>query len=163
LQEQRGRARLAGGVAEREKIRMPRGIALGNPEQLVPPVADRRERRIEIFPQFGHDSRERIGEIPVFALPEAVVRHHDPAAEFSFLSVKSGEGCALGGGEEPGEDGRFVSIEQGGDRRPVEPTQAVGECGGRGAGRIGAPGKQGLAHATFSRARRSHLRSVPQR
>ncbi len=77
LQDQRGRPCLSRRVATIEEARMVVGIPGVDAERLVPAICDRREVRIDRCTQLGNERRQRIGEILVFAAPEAMSRHDD--------------------------------------------------------------------------------------
>src|SRR5438270_13138977 len=95
LQEQRRGLGLPGPVTTIEESRMIVGIAHFAAERVVPAIGDRGERGIERAAQIAHDVGKGVAEIFVLATPEAMARHHDPAAEAALLVVDSGQCRAL--------------------------------------------------------------------
>ncbi len=97
LQQQRRRPRLPGHVALREERRMLGRIALGHAHAPVPRIGDIGQARIERGPQAGDELGQRISEIAVLALAEAVARHVDMAAEMALLRIERRDLPALPG------------------------------------------------------------------
>src|SRR5262245_19152571 len=111
LQEQRRRARLAGGMAALEERRMIVREAGVHTHPLVPKVGDRREARIERGPELIDQWRKRIGEIAIFAPAEAVARHHHMAAEDVARAIERGSFVAFGIAEQPGQHRPALTVE----------------------------------------------------
>jgi hypothetical protein len=88
LQQKRRRTRLAGRVAEREERGVRFRTARLKRHALVPGVRNRRKSLVKRSAQGGDRLRKRIGELFVLALPEAVVRHDDVAAEAPILRIE---------------------------------------------------------------------------
>src|SRR3546814_18247386 len=65
-----------------------------HPHARVPAVRDRREPRIEHPAQRLDQRRQRIGEIAIFAAPEAVPRHMDMAAPARGRIIERGKAVA---------------------------------------------------------------------
>src|SRR3546814_4434946 len=65
-----------------------------HPHARVPAVRDRREPRIEHPAQRLDQRRQRIGEIAIFAAPEAVPRHMDMAAKARGRIIERGKAVA---------------------------------------------------------------------
>ncbi len=78
----------------------------------VPVIGDGRERRIEHRSKRFHDVRQRIGEIPVLSLPEAVPGHDDTAAEAAFAVIELRQRRAAARTQEP-RKGRVASLTDG--------------------------------------------------
>jgi hypothetical protein len=89
LQQQRRRARLAGVMASLEERGMVVGIAFINSHADVPCVGDAGEARIKRCPQVTEQIRERVFEIAVLALAEAVPRHVDMTAEMALVGIEA--------------------------------------------------------------------------
>jgi len=120
LQQQRRWPRLPRFAAAFEKCRMLRGIASLDAHRRVPPVRDRRERRVERRAKRRDRLGQRVGEILVFTAPEAVAAHHHPAAKPPFVRVAARKPGALVGREQAGEHGAAVRIEVAADGTPIE-------------------------------------------
>src|SRR5579871_4073682 len=87
LQQQWGRSRLRGTMAAIEKIDVSRGKPGLFTQSFAPAVGDRSKRRVEGGAQGANDIGQRIGEILVFAAPEAVPSHVDMAAESAVIRI----------------------------------------------------------------------------
>lgn len=70
-------------------------IAPTDAHELVPFIGNTRQMRIECGAQASNRAWQRVREIPVLALAEAVARHVDMAAEMLFMRVESGNPPAL--------------------------------------------------------------------
>src|SRR3546814_1261451 len=76
-----------------------------HPHPLVPAVRDRREPGVK-HPAQGLDQwRQRIGEITIFAAPEAVPRHMDMAAKARGRIIERGKVAARRRVEQPWQHG----------------------------------------------------------
>src|SRR5262252_353287 len=119
LEQQGRRTRLAGVVTTRQEVVMAPGKTLRLAQRLLPTVCDRCERWVESGAQGGDKVRQRIGEVLVFAAPEAVPRHVDVASEVVVCEIEPGNCGARGSIEKSGRDGKPVGIERGVDGVPV--------------------------------------------
>src|SRR5256885_10432619 len=95
LEQQRCWQRLARLMAALQKRVMRSRIFDVDAELLVPLVRDRREMRIKRRAQLRNDGRQRIGEVLVFAAPEAVATHDHTAAKRLLFGVRRGELATL--------------------------------------------------------------------
>ena len=66
-----------------------------------------------------------MGEVFVLAAPEAVARHHDPAAKPLVCCIDRGQRLALFGREHRADDSVAIGIEARGDALPVERCDLV--------------------------------------
>jgi hypothetical protein len=118
-QDQRRRALLAGGAAAGQQ-RLVRGrVALLLAQPLGPLVGDRREAAVEAVAQLGDRPRQRVVEVAVAAVAEAVTGHLDGRPEPAVVE-EAGEPGALGLAEQPLGDGEAAAVELGGQLAPVE-------------------------------------------
>jgi hypothetical protein len=97
-------------------VRIADGVAHG----LIPAVCDDGETRVEHGPEIRDDVRKRIGEVFVFAPPEAMLGHHDPAAEPVIDGVHVDEGCAFFRSQYRRHRRATVGMELVGDMPPIE-------------------------------------------
>src|SRR5437879_8298028 len=81
LQQERSRSPLAGSMAAFEELGMRLWETCVHTHTLVPLIGDRSKLRINRSAQILNQWRQRIGEIAIFTLPEAVPSHDDAAAE----------------------------------------------------------------------------------
>src|SRR5207249_5504241 len=93
--KQRRRPGLTGSMATLEEGDMITRITDGSVQGLAPAVRDAGKRRIERGPKLRDDVGQWIGEVLVFAPPEPMLRHHDPAPEPLLDRVGLGERPAL--------------------------------------------------------------------
>ena len=159
-QEERGRLGLPGAMTPVEKSRVIVRVAHGDAQGVVPPVGEAGELRIEGRAERGDDLGKRMGEVLVFAAPEAVARHDDPAAEPLVDVIGRRQRGALVGREHRAHDGEAIRIEACGDVRPVKGCDALRDVEPASAGRAGP---EGADHEAASRASRARLRSTPHR
>ena len=75
--------------------------------------------RVERGAQLGDQRRQRIGEIAVLALAEAVAGHQDVAAEMLLVLIKGGDASALLGCHQPLQHGAAEGVELTRQRRPI--------------------------------------------
>ena len=144
---------LPGGVAGRQPVVQavrPRRRAA---EPLPPVAGDRQQLRVQGLLQAGDGLGERLGEVAVLSLTEAVPGHADGGPEPRVVGVEGGDpGRLLGGEQRPGQ-AAAVAVEVGADRGPVGGVDPV------------LPGHQARAGhaATSSRVSRVRLASGPPR
>lgn len=81
LEQQRRRFGLSSRVATIEKLTVFCRITYINTHSAIPAIRNRDQMRVNRRPKFGNQIRQRITEILVFASPETVPRHYDPAAK----------------------------------------------------------------------------------
>src|SRR5262249_44164948 len=124
-----------------------------------------RETGIGLATERLHDRRQRLGEVPILADPEAVPGHVDVAPESIRLRPEHGDPTALGRGEEPRGHGVTVLVEASRDGRPVEPREplADGHAAPNGAASRGtaAPSTMAATVSAVRGARRMPLRWWP--
>ncbi|ESY25690.1 hypothetical protein X750_03335 [Mesorhizobium sp. LNJC394B00] len=97
LQEKRRRPRLAAFVAKLEEGGVVIGIAPCRAHAFVPVVGDAGQPGIERGAQATDQIRQRIAEIAVLALAEAMAGHHHMAAEMVLMRIETGDlGALLG-------------------------------------------------------------------
>src|SRR6202042_1945357 len=88
LQQKWRRPKLAGIVTPGQERLVASGVTDIDIHRLIPPDSDGLEARIESGAQFRDRLRQRIGEIFVFAAPEAVAAHHNPAAKYLVFGIE---------------------------------------------------------------------------
>src|SRR5215469_10599951 len=91
------------------------GLQIGREFVWLPKVAhplrgDRSQFTIKRFAQLGHNARQRIGEVLVFALTEAIARHLNVAAEQTVVVIPAGDRVATGRVQQPSERSEARSI-----------------------------------------------------
>jgi hypothetical protein len=91
----------------------------------VPAVRDGNKVRIEGRAQSLNRVGQRIAQIFVFALAEAVTRHDDVGAEAALILVERGDLRALLGGQQRPRDSAAAGLEFAADPRPVERRHTV--------------------------------------
>ncbi|MNV18036.1 hypothetical protein D3C71_1088450 [compost metagenome] len=173
LQQQRGGTHLACGMAAGNEVGMPRGVAHIDAHGGVPLVGNGRQVRVQCLAQPGHQTGQRVAEVPVFALAKAVALHHHAAAEGALIrvAIKAGQRGAFGGTEQLRQY-RIALLVQG--LRGCWPVD--GNCTLRPIVvlQTGLVRQRASAHATFSasgcagsgaasRVSSARLRSTPQR
>ncbi len=103
---------------------MPFRIADIDPQGDIPAIGDGHQPRVESRSKGGDDFRERIVKVLVFAAPETMACHHDPAAKDAIVRVQAGENVALGGVQNTFEDRAALRIKVARDPIPVEGLDA---------------------------------------
>ncbi len=116
LQQQGRRSPLSRFMAPCEKFGVIGRKARRHPHPFVPAIGDRCEPRIEHPAQRLDQRRQRIGEIAIFAAPEAVPRHNHMAAKLRVLGIKCRSAVAIGGVQQPRQHRPSVAIKRRGDR-----------------------------------------------
>jgi hypothetical protein len=91
----------------------------GAAQALRPAVGDRREPAVEALAQLADRRRERVVEVAVAAVAEAVAGHVDGGAEAPLVE-QGGERGALAGVQQRVGDGEAVGVEAVGESGPVE-------------------------------------------
>ena len=119
-EQERRRPRLAGRVAALEELIVSGGKPDGQAERFLPAVGKLDQSRVERAAQRRHHRRERVGEIFVFALPEAVPGHDDAAAEGRVVRIALGQCLALGRGQQRADDGGTDLVELAEGGAPVQ-------------------------------------------
>jgi hypothetical protein len=78
------------------------------------------QRRVERTADGCDDIGQRMSEVLVLAAPEAVARHHHPAAEPLACRIEPGERAAFVRREQRGHDGIALRVEAGGQDLPIQ-------------------------------------------
>ena len=71
------------------------GVAFVNPHSLIPFIGDAREVRVERGSKAAEQVRQRIFEVPVPALAEAVPRHVDVTSKVGLIGIEGRNGAGI--------------------------------------------------------------------
>ena len=110
---------MASVVAPFEKLAVSFWIALFDPHPPVPLVRDPGQPRVEGTAQTLDQIGERVSEVAILALAEAMACHVDVAAEMLFMRVEGGDICALSRSEKLLDHGAAVGAQVGCYRVPI--------------------------------------------
>src|ERR1700736_6819427 len=160
LQQQGRRARLALIVTLLEEGGVFGRVALVEAHTAVPVVGDAGKARIKRRAEAAEQIGQRISEIPILTLAEAMTGHMDMAAEVTFLRVESGDQPAFFRGQKLLDDRAAEAGKLVGEGFPIVPSGARLRGlnhGGRGDDR------RRDVHTTASLLTRARLRSTLQR
>src|ERR1700674_5118876 len=95
FEDQWRRTQLAGSVAAPDELRVLCGVAHPDSHGFVPAVGHRHQVRVNRRAQAANDAGEWIVEVLILPAPEAMPRHHDPAAEEFVTRVERSDGVAF--------------------------------------------------------------------
>lgn len=96
------------------------------PQPGRPVIGDFRQRRVEVFTQLGHGTRQRIVEVAIQTGAKAHAAHVHGAAEMPVLVEQRDQIAALLGVQKRRRQGVAVPVEVPGDARPVQLIDAFG-------------------------------------